>query len=530
MYTNFKRLLWHHMKPLCFAETIKKTVAVPIALFSAYLLSDIVTNATLGRVRVVISESFVMLGVTLFTVMYKSAFDMFIQKRQSKAINQCRIDFLDAFFGNPVNILFKSNRGELIENINDDISSLTKCFYSSYPNIISSVIAISGYTVYLALKKPIVAVSLIAISLLQLFPPLIVKKYMQINYDASREIEAKITNHTIEAISGFEVIKLYGIKEWWLSKLSKYHKEYIVVGKKTDAVAATQRSMYRLLDNILRYGTYILLGIYVMLEYCTMDVAIEAIYLSREVFPAVKLLFSTIPDFAVSKNAERRIEKCFLHSDKPNRRPADIDNIVIDSVSCSYENRTVIDGLDCHFNTDNNYLILGKNGAGKTTLIHLIVGLAVPDKGNIYLGSDTFCGWDYQGSFKDMFFVPQDDLILNIKANDLINLFDCDTREAFFEVARQFDLTKEMMNSDIRELSGGERKKVYLSLCFAVQPRWLILDEPTNSLDSRAKETLSKLISERRGVIMISHDDMLRSVSKHVYRLENGCIHNDEKE
>lgn len=87
-----------------------------------------------------------------------------------------------------------------------------------------------------------------------------------------------------------------------------------------------------------------------------------------------------------------------------------------------------------------------------------------------------------------------------------------------------------MMNSDIRELSGGERKKVYLSLCFAVQPRWLILDEPTNSLDSRAKETLSKLISERRGVIMISHDDMLRSVSKHVYRLENGCIHNDEKE
>ena len=53
---------------------------------------------------------------------------------------------------------------------------------------------------------------------------------MQINYDQSRDIEAKITNHVVEAVDGFEIIKLYGLKRWWQTRLADYHKVYLSVG------------------------------------------------------------------------------------------------------------------------------------------------------------------------------------------------------------------------------------------------------------------------------------------------------------
>ena len=70
-------------------------------------------------------------------------------------------------------------------------------------------------------------------SLIQLIPPMIVKKYMQINYDQCEEVEAEITDHIIELVNGFEIIKMYDLKEWWQQKMSRYHKKYIRVGRKT---------------------------------------------------------------------------------------------------------------------------------------------------------------------------------------------------------------------------------------------------------------------------------------------------------
>lgn len=82
----------------------------------------------------------------------------------------------------------------------------------------------------------------------------------------------------------------------------------------------------------------------------------------------------------------------------------------------------------------------------------------------------------------------------------------------------------------ICDLSGGERKKVFLSIGFAMEPRWLLLDEPSNNLDSEGKQVLLELIRERKGTILISHDSLLYSAGDCKIRIENGQIWNEEFE
>ena len=524
-------MFWKNLKGVCIGNSIVKIIAIPIALIMAWILSVVIDQATSGEVKKVITYSLFLLALMSIFIAVQTISNIFIRKRQLIATNQCRIDFLENLFCNPLNKLFHTDYGELTENLNSDMEALTKRYIELYPNMISSVIGLLGYFGFLLFQSPIVAGSLLGISLLQFIPPIIVKKYMQINYDQCRDMEAKITDHIVEAVNGFEVIKLYGLKQWWQTKMAGYHKAYLSVGRKTDAIAAAQRSMYRLLDNILKFGTYALMGIYAMLGYCTLDVAVQAIYLSSGLFNSVKTVFSSIPEIAVSQNAENRIGKWDI-SDKHEQSsspdsilPSNLP-IVIENLSYKYEKGTIIDGLNYQFDSDKNYVIQGHNGAGKTTLMNLLSGLLLPDQGNIFINNSNIL----TGESSLYLFIPQHDPEYNYDVYTLFGMFDEDKQQMLFSIAKRFGLTENIMKGNaIRDLSGGERKKAFLSVGFALQPKWLFLDEPSNNLDHHGKEILSELIRERKGTIVISHDESLVHSVDYRIKLENGRIYNENK-
>ena len=87
-----------------------------------------------------------------------------------------------------------------------------------------------------------------------------------------------------------------------------------------------------------------------------------------------------------------------------------------------------------------------------------------------------------------------------------------------------FGLNEEKLTSSISELSGGERKKVFLSMGFSLCSRWLLLDEPSNNLDAKGQDVLYNLIRERRGVIVISHDSTLCKTTDRVLTLHDGML------
>lgn len=191
--------------------------------------------------------------------------------------------------------------------------------------------------------------------------------------------------------------------------------------------------------------------------------------------------------------------------------------------------KKVLLNSNCTINPNSINIIKGENGIGKSTLLHLITGLIQPDSGTITVGGIDAGLFFASSSPVTMFYLPQEDMALGITANEMYEMALNENRHKAEAIAIQFGLAETTLTDTvISNLSGGERKKVYLSLAFALQPQILLLDEPTNSLDDASKKLLSQLLAERSGgAMIITHDTVLDPIGQEFYRVKDGNVYHE---
>lgn len=113
-----------YLKPVCIGNSLVKSLSIPAALVTAQLLSMVIRFATAGEVTAVIQYSLILLGLVLLCTALRTYGDILIKRRQAKAANACRLDFIKRFLNSPLHGLFRANYGELLENFNNDIDTL----------------------------------------------------------------------------------------------------------------------------------------------------------------------------------------------------------------------------------------------------------------------------------------------------------------------------------------------------------------------------------------------------------------------
>ena len=172
--------------------------------------------------------------------------------------------------------------------------------------------------------------------------------------------------------------------------------------------------------------------------------------------------------------------------------------IEIKNLYKSFNKLTVLDGLDLVFKDGGIFAILGPNGSGKTTLIKSILGMVVPDKGEILVNnSDVIGQWAYRN---DINYLPQ---IANFPSNltviELINMVkNLRPKEAKeTELIATFGL-EPYLNKKLGNLSGGTKQKVNLVLTFMFDSPLIILDEPTTGLDPNSLIRLKAIIQQEK--------------------------------
>ena len=229
---------------------------MPLGVIIARLTANLVAKATEGDVRCVLRTGTILLRVVITMKLYDIIVGTYYQRTLSKALHKCKISLYKHFLSNPLHILFSSQHGDSIEKLNDDFNVVTGQFVSLYPGFCAGVVTAVTYFVFIMAQNPLVAFTLFGISLLQIVPPVVIKKYMQVNYDNCRDMEAKISNFTVEGCHDFDTIKLYHLKQWWLDRLKKLHKEYVTIGSKSEITCFVDDAITNLVDNILHYGAY----------------------------------------------------------------------------------------------------------------------------------------------------------------------------------------------------------------------------------------------------------------------------------
>ncbi|MCF6168448.1 ABC transporter ATP-binding protein [Lutibacter sp.] len=164
----------------------------------------------------------------------------------------------------------------------------------------------------------------------------------------------------------------------------------------------------------------------------------------------------------------------------------------------SFGKLTVLDGLDLSIKKGGIFAILGPNGSGKTTLIKCLLGMVIPNKGEINFNNKSVLKkWEYRDNLN---YLPQ---IANFPPNltviELINMVK-NLRPKESEESKLIKLfgLEDFLNKKLGNLSGGTKQKVNIVLTFMFDSELIILDEPTTGLDPIALIHLKELIQEEK--------------------------------
>ena len=229
--------------------------------------------------------------------------------------------------------------------------------------------------------------------------------------------------------------------------------------------------------------------------------------------------------------------------------------MTLENISKSYSEKILLKDISLGINEGEKIGIIGVNGTGKSTLLKIIAGVEVPDDGTIikanrvrveYLPQNPDYNEDFtvlqqvfKGTSSEMKLLLEYEETLTALANnyndnlnsklislqekiDALNLWDLESEAK--AVLTKLGITN--FNQKVKELSGGQRKRVSLASALITPCELLILDEPTNHLDNDTIDYLEEYLNSRRGsLIMITHDRyFLDRVSNRIIELDKGRL------
>ena len=199
--------------------------------------------------------------------------------------------------------------------------------------------------------------------------------------------------------------------------------------------------------------------------------------------------------------------------------------ITLNQVWAGYNSHPVLEDINLVVKELDFLGIIGPNGGGKTTLIKLLLGLISPLKGEVKIfDRPVKSGRRYVGyvpqllEFDRDFPIRVEDVVRMVRLGKrrLLQRYNQKDETIVTRSLEQVGMLK-LRSRSIGELSGGERQRVYIARALASEPRILLLDEPTASVDSKVQKSIYQLLKELNQsitILMISHD--LGAVSSYV--------------
>ncbi len=202
-----------------------------------------------------------------------------------------------------------------------------------------------------------------------------------------------------------------------------------------------------------------------------------------------------------------------------------------------YKSRTVVDKVSINVNQGEIVGLLGPNGAGKTTTFYMVVGLIKPDGGTVYLNEQDITKLPmYKRAQMGIGYLPQEASVfrkLSVEDNllavlQMTNLSKEEQKRKLEELLDEFNLHHVRKNNG-DSLSGGERRRTEIARALAVDPKFILLDEPFAGVDPIAVEDIQGVVARLKykniGILITDHNvNETLSICDRAYLLIDGRI------
>ncbi|MEO0733834.1 MAG: ABC-F family ATP-binding cassette domain-containing protein [Bacteroidota bacterium] len=190
------------------------------------------------------------------------------------------------------------------------------------------------------------------------------------------------------------------------------------------------------------------------------------------------------------------------------------------NISKSYGNKTLVKGFSYKFQKGERAGIVGRNGAGKSTLLHMLTKELVPDTGKVVHGTNTVFGYYTQDGIN----LKEDMRVIEV-IREIAEFIPLEKGQKLTArgLLERFMFNSKQQQVYVSQLSGGERRRLYLLTILMSNPNFLILDEPTNDLDIMTLNVLEDFLLDFPGcVLIVSHDRFfLDKLAHHLFIFES---------
>ena len=201
-----------------------------------------------------------------------------------------------------------------------------------------------------------------------------------------------------------------------------------------------------------------------------------------------------------------------------------VNNLLnLESVSKSFDIRTLLDGVSLGVNAGDRIGIVGRNGGGKSTLIKVMAGIEAPDSGRVSKAGSINIGLLGQSNDSD-----ENSLVRDVVLGDLATHEWAGNSKVREVLTGLFGgISEELLDRKISYLSGGERRRVNLAKLLIADLDLVLLDEPTNHLDVEGVSWLAQYLKRntKLAVVVITHDRwFLDEVSDQIWEVVDGSV------
>ena len=504
-----------------------------------YIMQHIIDNAILAsninQLIFLVSISFFL---TVFVMIISYINEIYYTKNSMNILFEFRKIVFNKLFLHDKTFLNNYHSADLMSRVQGDISELQRFYTDSVFSLFSTIISLV-FICFIVYSYNIKLMILILIFLpIEFFCLKPLYPHIQNSTKTMRESTSNIGKFFIENFRYMLTIKNLGAKEQVIDKLDFIQNDYkniVIKNKKINLLFSQIPVFISLLGKtiIVSYGGYLTIKgelkigeLFAFLTYFTMILApVHTILGVINNFPKVK----------VSLN--RVLEILPKEKDKIELKTTNFD-LNIKNLEFSYSNNKIFENLNLFIKERSKIAIIGKNGTGKTTFADLLCGFLKANNGDIFIGNEKIGENDYINFSSYLVKLEQTPIIFDdtLKNNLLLaknsaseeELIDCLKKTG---MCKWFRNLQKGLNTNLLEsggnLSGGQKQRLALSRLILLNPKIIILDEFTSSIDEKDTAWFYENISTifpNSTIIAITHNLNMLSHFDKVYLLENKTL------
>ncbi|MCY8552584.1 ABC transporter ATP-binding protein/permease [Bacillus haynesii] len=490
------------------------------SLFASFTEGTGVQFGFLGRITMILAGLYLLSALFTFLQHYLMA------GVAQKTIYEMRQEVNEKLTRLPLKYYDKHSHGDTLSRAVNDIDNINTSLQQALTQMITSVITIVGIIVMMLLISPVLTLVVFITVPLSMLAVRFIASFSQKHFGAQQKELGDINGHVEEMFTGHQEVKAFGHEEKAIQQFDEVNERLYQSGWKAQFISGLMMPMMTFIGNLGYVFVSITGGIFV-LNGTLLIGGVQAFIQYTQQFSQPLVQAAGIANTIQSAIASaERVFSLLDEEEETEETPASIDtgilkgDVSFERVAFGYdENVPVIRDLSLHAKEGQTIAIVGPTGAGKTTIINLLMRFYELNKGSIKVGGTDISELSREQARSMFAMVLQDTWLFNgtIRENisygregatdeDIIRAAKAAYADDFIRTLP--DGYDTVLGEDAQNISQGQRQLLTIARAILADPKILILDEATSSVDTRTEMNIQKAMSKlmaNRTSFVIAH-------------------------